>query len=482
MATHEPADAARIALYRALGLLHRRQPPPQRGYMPPMPSLSLSALVQATKPRKVNGKNRSHSALLEEVARGARVPVPALADGLIPDKPAAVIDRMQHRIYNARFIGDDGAMFVASGQDEMIRVYDTREPEKADVTHEVGVVDVNWTVTDLDVHTSAGGKTMLGYSSIGSIVQLVNLSEANERIPARDFTGRRRRRTLMQEPLQLSPHRNIAIWSFMFSQDGEQIIAGTGNRGEDRAKILVYDVVQRCLLHSIPAHDDDINSVAFLNRRSDPNLIASGSDDGVLQLFDLRESRTSSASGSEQRPAATFVGHTQGLTHVSSREDGRYFLSTSKDQTIKCWDLRVPSSATDRIKRDYSFDYRFHDARPIVPPAPGANKADKSVVTYTGGHETMKTVRQFFPSHISRLSMYIKLFQSAPHQLTLGILFCTILSTLAYSVPLFTSANNQPEVCLHGVVSIRRRGLRLRSYHRQDCEATWRRRTHGRST
>jgi DDB1- and CUL4-associated factor 11 len=246
-------------------------------------------------------------------------------------------------------------------------------------------------VTDFDVHTAPGGKSVLAYSSIGSTIQLVDLADWNAGCEY-DGQGRRRRHNPQQEALCLAGNRNLAIWSCIFSEDGEQIIAGTGNRGHDRAKIVVYDVTQRSVLHSIAAHDDDINSVAFLNKRSDPSLIASGSDDGVLQIFDLRESRRCATASSGQRPAATFIGHTQGLTHVSSREDGRYFLSTSKDQSIKCWDIRVPSSATDRMKRDYSFDYRSGRVPPSSPPLSGMSKADKSVVTYTGGHETMKTV------------------------------------------------------------------------------------------
>ena len=34
------------------------------------------------------------------------------------------------------------------------------------------------------------------------------------------------------------------------------------------------------------------------------------------------------------------VGHTQGLTHLDSKGDGRYVLSNCKDQTAKVWDVR----------------------------------------------------------------------------------------------------------------------------------------------
>lgn len=35
-----------------------------------------------------------------------------------------------------------------------------------------------------------------------------------------------------------------------------------------------------------------------------------------------------------------FAGHRDGVTYVDSRQDERYLLSNSKDQTIKVWDLR----------------------------------------------------------------------------------------------------------------------------------------------
>jgi WD40 repeat protein len=40
------------------------------------------------------------------------------------------------------------------------------------------------------------------------------------------------------------------------------------------------------------------------------------------------------------REAGVFLGHTEGLTYVDSKGDGRYVLSNAKDQTAKLWDLR----------------------------------------------------------------------------------------------------------------------------------------------
>lgn len=34
------------------------------------------------------------------------------------------------------------------------------------------------------------------------------------------------------------------------------------------------------------------------------------------------------------------IGHTEGLTHLDSKDDGRYLLSNCKDQTARLWDIR----------------------------------------------------------------------------------------------------------------------------------------------
>ncbi len=52
-----------------------------------------------------------------------------------------------------------------------------------------------------------------------------------------------------------------------------------------------------------------------------------------LQVWDRRALRGN-------RPAGVLVGHTEGLTHLDSRGDGRYLLSNCKDQTARLWDIR----------------------------------------------------------------------------------------------------------------------------------------------
>lgn len=87
------------------------------------------------------------------------------------------------------------------------------------------------------------------------------------------------------------------------------------------------------------------------------------------------------------------MGHTEGLTYIDSKGDGRYVISNSKDQTMKLWDLRkmmAPDKAAKIDPQDYSagFDYRF---APYDEGERRANPHDCSLVTFRG-HKVLKTL------------------------------------------------------------------------------------------
>lgn len=57
-----------------------------------------------------------------------------------------------------------------------------------------------------------------------------------------------------------------------------------------------------------------------------------------MQVWDRRALRGN-------RPAGVLIGHTEGITHLHPKNDGRYLLSNCKDQTARLWDIRkVPLS------------------------------------------------------------------------------------------------------------------------------------------
>lgn len=60
-----------------------------------------------------------------------------------------------------------------------------------------------------------------------------------------------------------------------------------------------------------------------------------------------------------------FSGHLDGITYIDSKNDARYLISNSKDQSIKLWDMRMfsPSGNTNQSSRRRTRYYNRWDYR-----------------------------------------------------------------------------------------------------------------------
>ncbi|EAQ89814.1 hypothetical protein CHGG_06433 [Chaetomium globosum CBS 148.51] len=192
----------------------------------------------------------------------------------------------------------------------------------------------------------------------------------------------------------------FAIFSVRFSGDGRRIVAGTGANS-----IVVYDIERRKAVNHVMGHQDDVNAVCFADKLS-PHILYSGSDDCTIKVWDTR-------SMGDGREAGAFVGHTEGLTYIDSKGDGRYILSNGKDQSMKLWDLRMAMS-TSRFEelnptavtndREFDYDYRwqtYEDDQWFQHPH------DNSLVTFRG-HQVQRTlIRCHFSPPNSTDSHYV---------------------------------------------------------------------------
>lgn len=116
------------------------------------------------------------------------------------------------------------------------------------------------------------------------------------------------------------------------------------------------------------------------------------------------------------RPSSTFVGHVEGLTHVSSKNDGRFLISQGKDQCIKLWDVRKPTKegTPPSPPKDLSWDYR-RESYP-GPLAAARKYRDDAVMTYQGSHKTLQTlIRSHFSPIHSTGQKYIYTGSSTGH-------------------------------------------------------------------
>ncbi|KDN37936.1 WD40 repeat-like protein [Tilletiaria anomala UBC 951] len=169
------------------------------------------------------------------------------------------------------------------------------------------------------------------------------------------------------------------IWSLSFSGDSKEIIAGAKN-----GEICVYDIEARCRVLGIDAHNDDVNAVCFADDHAQ-NMLISGSDDSFVKVWDRR-----SLSGG--KAAGWLPGHTEGISYLCPKGDGRYLLSNGKDQACKLWDLRMMKSEGS-VDRTTHFGIPRFDYRTTRYPRPRYmnHPQDASVMSYRG-HSVLYTL------------------------------------------------------------------------------------------
>lgn len=328
---------------------------------------------------------------------------------MIPGTTADKIIHYNSRCYSGQF-SDDGNFFFSCAQDFNVRMYDTSNPYDWKYYKTVLYPFGQWTITDA---TLSPDNRFLAYSSIRHMVSLASTDPHDDSDPTmldfsvaspeatasgfpRDWdmgvsSGRQLYRTMRVWKLI-----SVQIWSLRFSGDGREIVAGTSTGG-----VIVYDLETRQSILRLLNHQDDVNAVCF-GDSSSPHLLYSGSDDTTLRVWDRRSMRSG-------REAGIFMGHTEGITYIDSKGDGRYVLSNSKDQTMKLWDLRKmmsPGRFESIEPSTYStgFDYRF---MPFPEDDYEPHPHDCSVVTFRG-HSVLQTlIRCHFSPPGSSNSRYV---------------------------------------------------------------------------
>jgi WD repeat-containing protein 23 len=318
-------------------------------------------------------------------------------EALVPNTNGTAVASYPANVYTAQF-SDDSSFYYTCAQDYRLHVYDMTAPPSHSrirsnipgssryafqdswdgdmkttmkISKQIQGVHGRWTITDANL--SPDNSKMI-YSSITSTVYMTSVLDAStEQIPIR-FAEPYNRRGYAYED-------RFGIWSCRFSADGNEIIAG--GSGE----ILVYDLLADRKTVAIHAHDDDVNSCCWADTASG-NVLISASDDTFLKVWDRR------SLGASNRPSGVLVGHTEGITYVSAKGDGRYVISNGKDQALRLWDLRYMRSDEEfeSLKSVHygipNFDYRY----PTYPRTRRlSHPKDCSVMTYRG-HAVLRTL------------------------------------------------------------------------------------------
>ncbi|GAA6006167.1 hypothetical protein JCM10207_000548 [Rhodosporidiobolus poonsookiae] len=116
--------------------------------------------------------------------------------------------------------------------------------------------------------------------------------------------------------------------------------------------VTLFDAETGSLVSSFPAHSAPIRSLSFTS-----NLLVTGSDDKRINVFDLRALTSTGANagaGGRRGQVASLGGHDGWVVNVEARNE-RLLASGSSDGTIKLFDLSSPSSALSTL-RDHTGD------------------------------------------------------------------------------------------------------------------------------
>lgn len=342
---------------------------------------------------------------------GQRFDKRELASNHLPNSAGTEVAVYRSRIYSGQY-SQDGTFFYTCAQAYRVYIYDMTVPPVASskISHDTAPFsqasvyrnpntsirdtslhnsslklirtfqapsqNCRWTITDA---TLSPDNNWLAYSSITPYVHLVKTRGDGAVLGL--GLEEHEQDVLCLLPSGYSGVRGLGIWSLRFDSGGRELVAGC-----TQGRIVVYDVASKTCVTNIKGHSNDTNAVCFADQ-SDPNILVSGSDDSYLKVWDRRTLR-------KAKPAGALLGHTEGITFVSSKGDGRYIVSNGKDQAAKLWDLRrmISGADFDIMKKPKTFihdwDYRHGTyARPRYITHPH----DCSVMTYRG-HSVLNTL------------------------------------------------------------------------------------------
>ncbi|KAF8313869.1 WD40 repeat-like protein [Clavulina sp. PMI_390] len=323
-----------------------------------------------------------------------------IARPLVPNTSGTIVAKYDCNPYAGQY-SSDSSFYYTCTQDFRLHIYDTSKPTITqgnsphaidDSDHEytmpvmktINGVPGNWTITDS--HLSPDNERMI-YSSINTVVHMTRTRDDTNEQVAIELADRQSRTGSRQRFSSWDRADSFGVYSCRFSADGQEIVAGGSG------SLFVYDLNAMRRTTRIPAHEDDINSCCWADSSSG-NILVSGSDDTFIKIWDRR------SLGASAKPAGVLVGHTEGITYVSPRGDGRYVVSNGKDQTMRLWDLRKmhTNDAWEAMpRRAYglggSWDYRNGRYR---RPRFDAHPKNCSIMAYRGHHVFKTLIRCHF--------------------------------------------------------------------------------------
>jgi WD40 repeat protein len=221
-----------------------------------------------------------------------------------PQADPEVLPSPQGRVLFAVF-SPNGDLLAAAGDDHTVRIWNLREPG-ADL--KVLPAPLVYSIT------FSPNSDLLAVAGDDRTVRIWNLRQPEA------------------APRVLSGPR---VSSITFSPEGNRLASADHDgtvRIWDLRPAVVPQVLSRgqAAVPSIGSHQTPVLCVAS---SPDGNRLASGSLDGILLLWDLRN---------PQAAPQTLLGHKNAINSVSFSPDGNHLASAGEDGRVRIWDLRQP--------------------------------------------------------------------------------------------------------------------------------------------
>jgi len=130
----------------------------------------------------------------------------------------------------------------------------------------------------------------------------------------------------MDEVLDFTHHKD-SVRSIDFSPSGHIVYAA----GKDKSFSIISN--GRVEGHLTDAHDESINKICHVEN---DHVIATGDDDGLIKLWDLRQAQA----GKQSSCVMTLNEHEGSISDFVYNADAKKLCSTANDGMLGIWDLR----------------------------------------------------------------------------------------------------------------------------------------------
>lgn len=185
-----------------------------------------------------------------------------------------------------------------------------------------------------------GGHTALcmwvGFTPDGT--RLVSAGE-DKVVRVWDVTGPTQPRLERSLGFQIGPGPEGMIYAAAIapqtSADGRRVLAVGGYTKSDEIRLIDLDTDE--VLGLLRGHTNGIISLAF---SADGRLLASGSGDATVRLWDVGKTKWE-VGKTKDVPSAVLKGHTDYVKRVVSSPDGHTLASSSFDHSVRLWDART---------------------------------------------------------------------------------------------------------------------------------------------